>query len=142
MNKHHLVSSATKALKTFVGVLPIIMGMLLLTSLAINLFPLETVSGWFGEGHLLNVLIGTIIGSIAAAHPLASYLLGGELLSGGVSLFAVTALIVSWVTVGIVQLPAEMLLLGKRFALYRNITCFFLAILISFMTVYTLVLFN
>jgi DNA-binding response OmpR family regulator len=47
--------------------------------------------------------------------------LGGELLAKGISLVAVTALLVSWVTVGSVQLPAEALMLGSRFALYRNL---------------------
>jgi hypothetical protein len=75
---------------------------------------------------------------VAAGHPVASYILGGELLAEGVSLLAVTALIVSWVTVGIVQLPAEALLLGRRFAIYRNLMCFLFAIMIPFMTVYTL----
>ncbi len=67
-------------------------------------------------------------------HPLAGYLLGGELLANGVSLMAVTALIVSWVTVGLAQLPAEALLLGRRFAVWRNLFCFFSAIAISFLT--------
>jgi len=65
-------------------------------------------------------------------------LLGGELPNRGVSLVAVTAFIVSWVTVGIVQLPAEILLLGARFAIYRNVICFFGAVAIAFFTVYTL----
>lgn len=46
-------------------------------------------------------------------------------------MLAVTALIVSWVTVGVVQLPAEALLLGRRFAIYRNLMCFLFAIMIS-----------
>jgi len=71
-------------------------------------------------------------------HPLASYLLGGELLGGGVGLVAVTALLVTWVTVGIVQLPAESLMLGGRFAVYRNLACFGVSIPIAFLTVCTL----
>ena len=84
------------------------------------------------------MLIGTFIGSIAAGNPVTSYILGGELLKGGISLFAVTALIASWVTVGVVQLPAEVLTLGRRFAIYRNLLCFVSAIGVSFLTVYTL----
>lgn len=138
MNKDRLTSSITKSLRAFSSALPIVVGMLLLTTLGIKLFPAETASKWFGQQGFIDVLIGTSVGSIAAGHPLVSYLLGGELLAGGVSLLAVTALIVSWVTVGFVQLPAEMLLLGKRFAIYRNITCFVLAIAVAFSTVYTL----
>jgi hypothetical protein len=112
--------------------------MLLLTSLLITVFPEQISAGLFGNGDIIDTLLGASIGSIAAGHPLASYLLGGELLSGGVSLLAVTALVVTWVTVGIVQLPAEALLLGTRFAVYRNIISFIAAVAIAFLTVYTL----
>lgn len=124
------------------NVLPIVVGMLLLISLAINLFPMKALFNWFGQRAFVDVLAGASLGSIAAGNPMASYLLGGELLAGGVSLIAVTALIVSWVTVGLIQLPAEMLLLGKRFAIVRNITCYVLAIAVAFLTVCTLQLFG
>ena len=138
MNKVQWISSINKSLRTFSGALPIVVGMLLLTSLVIQLFPAQVASDWFGRWGFVDVLIGAGVGSIAAGHPLASYLLGGELLVGGVSLLAVTALIVSWVTLGFVQLPAEMLLLGKRFAIYRNLIGFILAVAVAFLTVYTL----
>ncbi|KPK56149.1 MAG: hypothetical protein AMS22_02165 [Thiotrichales bacterium SG8_50] len=138
MNKDHLLSGIIKTVRSFAQLVPIVVGMLLLTSLVISVLPLERFSSWFGQQPWLNVLLGASVGSIAAAHPLASYLLGGELLKQGVSLFAVTALLVSWVTVGVIQLPAEMLLLGKRFAIYRNLTCFVLAIVVALVTVYTL----
>jgi hypothetical protein len=68
--------------------------------------------------------LGALIGSIAAGHSLAACILGGELLAAGVSLIAVTALIICWTTVGVAQLPAEALLLGRNFALYRSLLCF------------------
>ena len=136
--ENHLKDSLRKTIRTFINVLPIIIGMLLLTSLLITVFPEQISAGLFGNGDIIDTLLGASIGSIAAGHPLASYLLGGELLGGGVSLIAVTALVVTWVTVGIVQLPAEALLLGTRFAVYRNIISFIAAISIAFLTVYTL----
>ena len=77
---------------------------------------------------------------MAVGHPLTSYVLGGELLEHGVSLAAVTAFLVAWVTVGSIQLPAEMLMLGRRFSLYRNLICFGLATLIALLTPTTLYL--
>jgi hypothetical protein len=127
-----------KTTRTFVGLLPIIVGMLLLTSLAVTAFPRRLAQGVFGNGEGLDALIGAGLGSIAAGHPLASYLLGGELLHSGVGLVAVTALIVSWVTVGVVQLPAESLILGVRFAVYRNALCFCSAVAVAYGTVFTL----
>jgi uncharacterized membrane protein len=135
---NHIKDSLRKTIKTFINVLPIIVGMLLLTSLVVTVFPEQISAGLFGNGDILDTLLGASIGGIAAGHPLASYLLGGELLGGGVSLIAVTALVVAWVTVGIVQLPAEALMLGTRFAIYRNVICFIAAIVIAFLTVYTL----
>jgi len=138
MLRHRLERSLKKTARTFVNLLPIIIGMLLLTSLAVVVFPEQISAGLFGGNDALDALIGASVGSVAAGHPLASYLLGGELLKGGVSLIAVTALIVSWVTVGIVQLPAEALMLGLRFAIYRNVIGFFTAIVIAFLCVHTL----
>jgi hypothetical protein len=139
---NRLATSFKKTLHTFINVLPIIIGMLLATSLVITVFPEQISAGLFGNGEVPDALLGVSIGSIAVGHPLASYLLGGELLGGGVGLIAVTALLVSWVTVGIVQLPAESLMLGGRFAVYRNLVCFGIAIIIAFLTVYTLQLFG
>ena len=106
MPEHRLTRSLRKTARTFFNLLPIIVGMLLLTSLAVTLFPEQISAGLFGSSDALDVLIGSSVGSIAIGHPLASNLLGGELLKSGVSLIAVTALIVSWVSVGLVQLPA------------------------------------
>jgi len=140
--KNRFSASLRKTIRNFINVLPIIVGMILVTSLVVTVFPEQISSGLFGNGEFLDTVLGASIGGIAAGHPLASYLLGGELLHGGVSLVAVTALVISWVTVGIVQLPAEALMLGMRFAVYRNIISFFVAIIIAFITVYTLVLFG
>ncbi|KHF24378.1 hypothetical protein BOV90_00400 [Solemya velum gill symbiont] len=136
--QNRLLISFKKTILAFVNMLPIIVGMLLLTSLIITLFPEQISTSIFGNGDTLDTLLGATIGSLAVGHPLASYLLGGELLGGGISLIAVTALLITWVTVGVAQLPAESLMLGVRFALYRNAICFFAAIIIAFLTVFTL----
>jgi uncharacterized membrane protein YraQ (UPF0718 family) len=133
-----LGKSFRKTTYSFINILPIIIGMLLATSLLLTLFPEQISAGLFGNGDMLDALLGASIGSIAIGHPLASYLLGGELLRGDVGLIAVTALLVSWVTVGIVQLPAESLLLGGRFAIIRNVVCFVTAVIIAFVTVFTI----
>ncbi|MGB5643505.1 MAG: hypothetical protein WBO16_10510 [Gammaproteobacteria bacterium] len=136
--ENQLNVSLKKTIRTFINIVPIIVGMLMTTSLVITLFPEEISTGLFGYGDIPDAMLGAAIGSIAAGHPLASYLLGGELLSAGTGLIAVTAMLVTWVTVGIVQLPAEALMLGTRFAVYRNIISFCTAVIIALLTVYTL----
>ncbi|MEJ2346104.1 MAG: hypothetical protein P8090_11950 [Gammaproteobacteria bacterium] len=140
--KTRLKKSFRRTVRTFFNVLPIIVGMLLATSMALTVFPQDISAGLFGHGALPDAMLGASIGSISVGHPLASYLLGGELLGAGVGLVTVTALLVSWVTVGVVQLPAESLMLGTRFAIYRNLVCYVLAVGIAFLTVYALQLFG
>ena len=138
LKKEHLIQSIKKTVKMFVGMLPILVGVILLTGLILKLLPFNQMAEWFGRNNLLDALIGAAFGSVAAGHPLTSYVLGGELLANGISLVAVTALLVSWVTVGSIQFPAEALMLGRRFALYRNLLCFVFSILIAVLTVATL----
>ena len=115
--------------------LPILLGAILLISLASALIPKQTIINFFGTIPFIDSLMGAGIGSILAGNPITSYIIGGEMLRQGVSIVAVTAFIVAWVTVGLVQLPAEIILLGKRFAIVRNIVSFVFAIIIAYSTV-------
>lgn len=124
-----------RALRAFLNMLPVLLGMLLLTSLMLALLPVDSLRAAFVGHGGLDVWVGALLGSIAAGNPSAGYVLGGELLAGGVSLIAITALIVAWASVGLVQLPAEALLLGRRFAIMRNLLNFFSAIAIAYLTV-------
>jgi uncharacterized membrane protein YraQ (UPF0718 family) len=54
------------------------------------------------------------------------------LLDAGVGLAAVTALMLSWVGVGVIQMPAESAALGIRFTLVRNLVGFVMAVVLSF----------
>ena len=121
---------------------PILVGVLLLIGLVNTLVPKEFFSRIFTGNKALDPLIGALFGSIAAGNPLTSYIIGGELLKNGVSLVAVLAFIVSWVTVGTVQLPAESLMLGKKFALLRNGISLIMAIVIAVLTVLILGIFG
>jgi predicted Fe-Mo cluster-binding NifX family protein len=119
----------------FTTILPILVGVVLLIGLFNALVPREILASFFSGNAILDTLWGACFGSILAGNPINSYVIGGELLKAGVSLFAVTALIITWVTVGLVQLPAEMAALGRRFALLRNALCFILSIPIALIAV-------
>jgi len=119
-------------------VAPIITGVLLLIAFVNSALPKSFFSRVFTGFAFFDSFIGAALGSIAAGNPITSYIIGGELLKNNVSLVAVLAFILSWVTVGIVQFPAESLMLGKKFAFYRNLFSFISAIIISLLTVSTL----
>ncbi len=131
--RHALKSSGMQ----IVNLLPIFVGVVLLIGLFKAFISKDLLSSIFSGNALLDTLYGTGLGSILAGNPLNSYVIGGEMLEQGVSLFAVTAFITAWVTIGLVQLPAEMAALGKKFALIRNALSMVLCIAISILTVLT-----
>ncbi|MGB7054951.1 MAG: hypothetical protein WBE28_06505 [bacterium] len=132
--RRQLGKSLGKSAKTMARLLPIIIGALLLVSLFNNLIPRSFYVALFQRNLLLDSIIGSIIGSISAGHPLTSYILGGEFLKNGVGISAVTAFLVAWVTVGVVQLPVEIMILGRRFAIARNLTALVFAIVLGILT--------
>lgn len=124
-----------KTWQNFRNSLPVITGVLLLISLLFTLVPPAEFAKLFSGNRLLDPLIGATLGSVSAGNPLTSYIIGGELLRQGISLLAVTAFIVSWVTVGFIQLPAEALILGRRYAIIRNSVAFITSVLVAILTV-------
>ncbi len=124
--------------RMFLAALPILLGVLLWVSMFLEAMPQDLSAAIFTGQPLLDAIEGATLGSIATGQPVVSYILGGELLKHGASAVAVTALVFSWVTVGVVQLPAEALMLGTRFALWRNLISYALAIAASFLTAWTL----
>ena len=58
MQRHPLTKSLKKTTWAFGNLLPIIIGMLLLTSLAVTLFPEQIAANLFGGNDALDALIG------------------------------------------------------------------------------------
>jgi len=134
MTYKNLKKSFVKSLMMIWNTFPILLGVVLLISLFnVWLFSFENLILF--NGNWYDVLIGSIMGSILAGNPVTSYVLAGEFLGKGISLLVVTSFIVSWVTVGIIQFPAESILLGKKFAITRNVTAFVFSIVVGVITV-------
>jgi predicted Fe-Mo cluster-binding NifX family protein len=135
VDKSALVHATRSSANQFIVLLPTLVGVVLLVGLFNALVSKDLLASVFSGNLALDTLWGACFGSILAGNPINSYVIAGELLKYGVSLFAATSLIVTWVTVGLVQLPAEIAALGKRFALVRNALCFVLAIPVAILTV-------
>jgi len=130
-----LIRAIRSSVRQFTILLPVVIGVVLLIGLLNTLVSKAVLMSIFSGNTALDTLWGACFGSILAGNPINSYVIGGEFVKHGVSLFAVTALILTWVTVGVTQLPAEMAALGKRFALLRNAICFIVSLPISILTV-------
>ena len=128
--------SAIKAAKALWKTIPMILGTILLVSLISAIIPKSFYTLVFSKNIIIDSFIGGFVGSISAGSPITSYVFGGEMLNQGFSLIAVTAFLVAWVTVGIIQLPAESAILGKRFAIVRNLSAFVFSIIVAIITVF------
>ncbi len=135
VDKGALVHATRSSARQFINLLPVLVGVVLLIGLFNTFVSKDFLSSVFSGNMALDTLWGACFGSIFAGNPINSYVIGGELLKYGVSLFAVTALIITWVTVGLVQLPAEIAAFGKRFVILRNGLSFLLSIPIAIVTV-------
>jgi len=122
-----------KTYNNFKQTLPVLLGVLILISISQTFIPKEFYEKIFAGNNFIDTLLGAIFGSIAAGNPITSYIIGGELMKMGIGIIAITAFITAWVTVGVIQLPAEIIMLGRKFALARNIISFVSAILIAFL---------
>ena len=135
--KNIMKEAANKTLQMIKTAFPVIIGVLLVISL-LNPLLEQFYPQIFTGNYVIDPLFGAIAGSISFGIPVASYILGGELLKKGVSLLAVAAFLLSWSTVSIAMLPIEIASLGKKFALLRNCWCFFTSIIIAILTIVTL----
>ena len=127
-----------KSALSFLSITPMLFGVIGLVGLFQTLITPQMLATLFKGEPFLDTLIGTLTGGISAGHPMISYVLGGELLKQGISLYAVSAFILSWVTLGLIQVPAEIESFGKQFTLYRNILAFVFTLIIAIFTSYTI----
>ena len=135
--KNNITEAFNKALKGFISMLPMLLAIILLLGIFDIYITKEMLSSFFTGNNLIDTITGTLMGGVLTGNPVISYILSGELTSAGISLYAVTAFILSWVTLGVVQLPAEIEVFGSKFTLYRTIFAFITTIAVSILTVLT-----
>ena len=132
-----LQGSLKKSALSFWVMAPLLAGVIGLVGLFQTLVTPKMLASFFRGNPMIDTLIGTLSGAAASGNPVISYLLGGELLGQGISLYAVSAFILSWVTLGFIHLPVEAEVFGVRFTLYRNILAFGFTMLIAVLVTLT-----
>ncbi len=120
------------AYKSLLKMLPVVLIIIILIGLLLGLAPPETISKFIGEqsgweGFLLIAILGTV----AHIPALLAFPIAASLLDSGAAITSVAVFITTLTMIGIVTLPLEIQLLGKKFALLRNGISFIIAILIA-----------
>jgi len=134
VRRKSLPGSMQKAMRQMQMMLPVLLGVILLVGLFQAFVSKVWMSSLFTGQPLSDAFFAAAFGSVLAGNPVNSYVIGKGLLDVGVGLVGVTGFILTWVTVGLVQLPAEVAALGLRFALARAAVAFGLSIPIACLT--------
>jgi len=131
-----VVKALSRTGKQFGRMLPILVAVVLLMGLFKAFISKELLLSIFSGNAALDTILGACFGSVVPGNPINSYIIGGEMLQNGVSLFAVTAFLMTWVSVGLIQLPAEMMALGRKFSLLRNAVSLMISTVAAIVTVF------
>ena len=115
---------------------PILLGVILLTGLFQRFISKELIFTVFSGPRARRCSGRDPAGKHPCRQPVNSYVIGETLLDMGVSLYAVTAFVFAWVSVGLVQLPAEMAALGRLYAVSRTLAALVLCIPMALLTVF------
>lgn len=136
-NKPKFITKLKQATLSIYYVSPMILGVLGLSAILLTFISPEQIKTIFTGNPFTDTILGTFTGAVMMGNAMISYILGGQLLQMGVSLYAVTAFLLAWVTLGIVQIPMELSFFGKKFVIIRNTMAFFTTLIISILIVLT-----
>ncbi len=131
-NKEKTKQALKIAVKSFVRILPTIIIIIMLIGLLMGLVPQKHISKIIGEqAGIMGVIIVAIMGTFLHIPSLISFPLAASLLKNGASLTSVAVFITTLTMIGIVTLPLEIKILGKKMAILRNLLSFIIAIIIG-----------
>jgi len=140
--KERVVKSIFDTVKNIKNITPMLLAVILLIGIFKSYVTPKMLHTFFNGQTLHDVFTAAIGGGVSVGQPFLSYIIGGELLKEGVSLQAVVAFVLSFVTLGVVQLPFEVSVFGAKFTIVRNLLSFIFLFFVSFATAMTLTLFG
>jgi len=132
-NKEKAIESLKMAGKSFIKMLPMVFIIIIAIGLLLGFVPPEQISRFVGDqSGAGGILLVGIVGAIMHIPALLSFPLAASILENGASVTAVAAFITTLTMIGMITLPLEIKILGKKMALLRNGISFVIAILIAF----------
>ncbi|MCK5764088.1 MAG: permease [Clostridiales bacterium] len=120
------------AKKAFLKTAPSLLAVLGIVGLTLGVLTPETISGLVGsEAGIIATIMAALIGAITLIPSLVAFPLAGSLLRSGATIMTISVFVTTLVMVGIVTMPMEIKILGKKFTLLRNGLGFIAAVLIA-----------
>jgi len=120
-----------QTLNWFKEMIPMLLGILLIVAMLKQSWIFNILIKYLNND-FLSTFIASIFWSISVWSTINSYIIADSFWKVDNYILIITAFLVSWVTVWIIQIPAEMYFFGKNFALIRNLISFIFSIIISY----------
>ena len=121
-----------KAWKSFEGILPQFLSILVLVGLMLALVDETVISRLLGaESGVTGMAVAAVVGSVTLIPGFIAFPLAASLLAAGAGYGQMAMFLTTLMMVGIVTLPLESTFFGKRLALTRNLLAFLYAVVSS-----------
>jgi uncharacterized membrane protein YraQ (UPF0718 family) len=92
----------------------------------------KMLSHFFNGSYLHDTITSIISGSVTIGQVVLSCIIEFALLKKGVTLYAVTVFFLAFTTIGIIQMPLQMELLGKKFTIIQNFMAIIFIVISSY----------
>lgn len=121
-----------KAWKAFENIMPQFLGILLIIGMTLAIVSPEMISKVLGrESGFVGMLAAAFIGSITLIPGFVAFPLASALLHNGAGVLQIAVFVSTLMMVGIVTMPAEIEVFGRRATLLRNGLAFLLSFAIA-----------
>ena len=131
-NSEKTKQSLKVAMKSFVRIIPMVFIIIIFIGILLGFVTQSQISRLVGEqAGFGGVLVAALLGAVLHIPSIISFPLAASLIESGASITSVAAFITSLTMIGIVTLPLEIKILGKKIALLRNGLSFGIAIVIA-----------
>ena len=131
-NRNKTWNGIRKGLAMFLKLLPVLIIMLALVSVALFLIPNETLVKYMGEeSGIKGWLTAALIGSVALIPGFIAYPLSGILIDNGVAYSVIAVFITTLMMTGFLTLPVEVKFFGWKVSVLRNLASLVAALFIG-----------
>ena len=133
-NREKTVQALKKAWKSFEGILPQFLAILMLVGLMLAVVDASVISRLLGsESGVMGMAVAAAIGSVTLIPGFIAFPLAASLLAAGAGYGQTAIFLTTLMMVGVVTLPLETTYFGRRLALKRNLLAFLYAVVSSFL---------
>lgn len=131
-SKQKTKQALKKAWKAFENIMPDFLSVIVIIGIALAILTPEQISRVLGgESGWIGVVIGAALGAITLIPAFVAFPLAAALLASGAGYMQIAAFVSTLMMVGVVTMPLEMKVFGKKATLYRNLFAFIFSFIVA-----------